>query len=167
MPNYAYEAVNPEGKRLKGNIRSLSKHDAVAELKSRGLLIRSVLEMESNVMDFEINFGRVVKLRDFVIFCRQFATLIRSGIQIDRCLTILEDQTQSKKLKTAIGEVLDNVRNGQSLSKSLAENTKIFPEMFINMIRAAEAAGNMDDVLDRMADHWRKNIKPFKKSSQL
>jgi type IV pilus assembly protein PilC len=104
-----------------------------------------------------------VKLEDFVIFCRQFATLIRSGIQIDQSLGILEDQTSSRNLKAAVGDVFEKVRSGQSLSKSMIVHPRVFPEMFVNMIAAGETGGNLDDILDRMAGHYEKEYKTIQK----
>jgi type IV pilus assembly protein PilC len=163
MPNFAYEAVNDGGKRLKGVLTAASKAQAIAELRGKGLMIRSVTEKAGTVLDKQLFIGRAVKLEDFVVFCRQFATLIRAGIQIDQAIGILEDQTTSKFLKKALSDVMTQVRNGHQLSKAMGEHPRIFPEMFVNMVESAEAGGNMDDVLERMADHYEKEHKTIQK----
>jgi type IV pilus assembly protein PilC len=163
VANFAYEAVSESGKKQKGVLRAQSKQAAISELRGKGLVIRSIQEKRATMMDREIHIGRAVKLEDFVLFCRQFATLIRSGIQIDQALSILEDQTSAKKLKAALGDVSDQVRSGHALSKSMGEHPRIFPEMFINMVASGEAGGNLDDVLERMADHYEKEHKTLQK----
>lgn len=156
MQNFTYEAVNKSGKKTTGIIRTASKQAAISELRARGLNIRSVQEKKAGLFDREISIGRAVQLEDFVVFCRQFATLIRSGIQIDQSLDILEDQTSSKKLKEALSDVMTKVREGQQMSQAMELHPRIFPEMFVNMIASGEVSGNMDGVLDRMADHYEK-----------
>jgi type IV pilus assembly protein PilC len=163
MPNFAYEAVNDSGKKVKGIVRALNKQTAITELKSKGYIIRSVQEKAATIMDAEVNIGKAVKLEDFVIFCRQFATLIRSGIQIDQALGILESQSTSKRLKLAVGDVSDQIRNGHNLSKAMGDHPKIFPSMFVNMVASGETGGNLDEVLDRMADHYEKEHKTVQK----
>ncbi len=163
MANFAYEAVSESGRKMKGVLRAQNKNAAISELRGKGMIIRSIQEKQSTAMDKEISFGRAVKLEDFVIFCRQFATLIRSGIQIDQAITILEDQTSAKKLKTALGDVSEQIRTGHALSKAMSDHPRIFPEMFINMIASGETGGNLDDVLDRMADHYEKEHKTIQK----
>lgn len=163
MPNFIYEAVTATGRKVKGQVQAVNKHSAISELRDKGYTIRSVQEKSETLLDLEISIGRLVKLEDFVIFCRQFATLIRSGIQIDQSLVILEDQSTSKHLKKALGQVADQVRGGFSISQSMESFPKIFPEMFVNMIRSAEAGGNLDDVLLRMADHYEKEHKTIQK----
>ncbi|MDF2814377.1 MAG: type secretion system protein [Paenibacillus sp.] len=163
MANFAYEAVSESGRKMKGVLRAQNKNAAISELRGKGMIIRSIQEKQSTAMDKEISFGRAVKLEDFVIFCRQFATLIRSGIQIDQAITILEDQTSAKKLKAALGDVSEQIRTGHALSKAMSDHPRIFPEMFINMIASGETGGNLDDVLDRMADHYEKEHKTIQK----
>lgn len=163
MANFAYEAVNESGKKLKGNLKAQNKQTAITELRGRGMIIRSIQEKSATAMDKEIHFGRAVKLEDFVIFCRQFATLIRAGIQIDQAITILEDQSTAKYLKIALGDISEQIRSGHNLSKAMGDHPKVFPEMFVNMIASGETGGNLDDVLDRMADHYEKEHKTVQK----
>jgi len=163
VPIYAYNAVSATGKKVSGNYRAATKQAAIQELRDKGYSIRSLQEKQVGLMDKEITIGRPVKLEDFVIFCRQFATLIRSGIQIDQALEIMEDQTTSKNLKNALSDISEQVLSGQQLSKAMGDHPKIFPEMFINMIASGETGGNLDDVLDRMADHYEKEYKTIQK----
>lgn len=162
MPNFYYEAINVDGKKLKGYFRSANKQAAIQELRAKGLILREVTEKQPSILEREITFGPHVKPEHFVFFCRQFATLIRSGIEIETSLTILIDQSPSRKMRDALVEIADRIRNGHSLSKSFAEHSKIFPEMFINMIAAAEISGGLEDTLQRMAVHYEKEHKSVK-----
>ena len=128
MPNYSYQAVNASGKKMTGLIRSASKHTAISELQDRSFNVRSVQEKQASWLDMEIRIGRAVKLQHFVIFCRQFATLIRSGVQMDAALSLLESQTSSKKLKAALADITDQVRNGRQLSKAMEAHEVCFSE---------------------------------------
>jgi type IV pilus assembly protein PilC len=163
LPNYVYEAVNPLGKRVKGLLRAQNKHTVIHDLQAKGLLVRSVQEKKPGLLDREINIGRQIKLEHFVIFCRQFATMIRSGLTIDSVLRILEEQTKSKKLKAALADLMEQVRNGHALSESMRRHPGLFPEMFINMVYSGEAGGALDEVLERMADHYEKEHKTMQK----
>jgi type IV pilus assembly protein PilC len=163
MPNYYYEAVSNSGKRLKGFHRSLSKQAAIQDLKSRGYAIRSIQEKAASVWSSELTIGRAVKLEHFVIFCRQLATLVRSGIQLDRSLEIMIEQTKAKKLRDGLAHVLEQIHSGNSLSKAMSEHPKIFPEMFVNMVESGETGGHLDDVLDWMAESYEKENETVQK----
>lgn len=163
MPLFVYEAVTAAGKKVKGVHRSVSKTAAIQELREKGLTVRSVQERRERLIEREITIGRPVKLEHFVLFCRQFATLIRSGIQVDQSLEIMQEQTPSKNLRAALADVTEKVRNGLQLSRAMGDHPKIFPEMFVNMIASGESGGSLDDVLARMADHYEKEHKTIQK----
>lgn len=163
MPLFQYEAVTAAGKKVKGIHRAASKTAAIQELRERGLTIRSVQERRERFLEREITLGRPVKPTHFVLFCRQFATLIRSGIQVDQSLEIMQEQTPSKNLRAALADVTEKVRNGIQLSQAMADHPKIFPEMFVNMIASGESGGSLDDVLTRMADHYEKEHRTIQK----
>lgn len=163
LANFTYEAVNESGKKLKGMVKAQNKQLAITELRGRGITIRSIQEQRKTTMDLEIHIGRAVKLEDFVIFCRQFATLIRAGIQIDQAVSILEDQSTSKYLKAALGDISEQIRSGHPLSKGMGEHPKVFPDMFVNMMASGETGGNLDEVLERMAEHYEKEHKTVQK----
>ncbi len=163
MPLYAYEAVNTKGKKVSGVLRGQSKQVVINELRTKGLSLRSVKEKEKSMLDMEITFGPPVKLEHFVFFCRQFATLIRSGVMIEPAIKMLEQQAPSKKMREALGDVLEQLRNGMSISSSMARHPAIFPPMFTNMLAAGEITGELDHVLTRLAVHYEKENKTIKK----
>lgn len=163
MPLFSYEAVTESGKKVKGTLQAINKYAAVAELRSQNLSVRRVEEARPSVWNRDIQIGRPVKLSEFVMFSRQFATLIRAGVPIDRTLAVLVEQTKNRQLRQAIADVADQVRTGRQLSEAMAEHKSIFPDMFVNMIVSGEAGGTLDDVLDRMADHYEREHKIVQK----
>jgi type IV pilus assembly protein PilC len=92
-----------------------------------------------------------VKLRDLVMFSRQFATMIDAGLSVVKCLDILQKQSRNPKMKDVIGEVKRDVGGGMSLTEALQRHPRIFSPLYVNMIRSAEAAGILDQVLDRLS----------------
>lgn len=163
MPIFSYEAVNEAGKKVSGLHRALNKQAVINELREQNLMIRSVQEKQESWLGKELSLGKPVKMKDFVVFCRQFSTLIRSGIQIDKAMDILEDQTMSKKLKVALKDIAEQVLSGKQLSQAMSDHPRIFPEMFINMIVSGESSGQLDEVLERMAGHYEKEHKTVQK----
>jgi type IV pilus assembly protein PilC len=92
-----------------------------------------------------------VKLRELVVFSRQFATMIDAGLSVVKCLDILQKQTRNAKMKDVIGEVKRDVAGGSSLTEALQKHPRIFSPLYVNMIRSAEAGGILDTVLDRLS----------------
>jgi type IV pilus assembly protein PilC len=116
-----------------------------------------VLEISEKREAFSISLpGRKkkVKLKDLTVFSRQFATMINSGVSITRALAILSEQVENPTLAAVITQVQKDVEGGLSLSEALAKQEKIFPPIFVNMARAGEAGGVLDEVLLRIADHF-------------
>ncbi|HXK40013.1 MAG TPA: type II secretion system F family protein, partial [Candidatus Paceibacterota bacterium] len=93
------------------------------------------------------------------VFSRQFATMINSGLSLLRTLNILSEQTENKKLAGTIGEIRDDVERGSSLSVSMGKYPKVFPPLFVAMVRAGETGGQLDTVLTRVADNFEADYK--------
>lgn len=163
MPNYAYEAVNAAGRKVKGVIHSVSKQAAIRELRHMQLDVRSVQEREERFWDRDIPFGKRVGLKDFTVFCRQFAALLSSGVQIDKALEIMEEQTANKVLKVSLRDLLDQVSGGMPLSAAMRRHPRIFPDLFVNMLMSGEAGGRLDETLERLAGHYEKEHKTVQK----
>ncbi len=157
MAEFNYRALDERGKRLKGVVAASTKGAAIHELKKRGLIVRAIEEKPKSILQMEIRIGKAVKTEDFVIFCRQFATLIRAGVSIVDATHILSSQVESKVLRRTLVDVADKLRKGTSLSHAVADYPKIFPPIFTNMVRAGETAGNLDDVLERLAIQFEKD----------
>lgn len=150
MVVYRYNGRSIEGAIKKGTIDASTKAQAIQKLREMKINPREVEESKS-LLHKELSIGQKVKNQDFVIYTRQFATLIRAGVSIVESTRILADQTKSKPLKKALNNVEEDVRTGLTFSDAAAKYPNVFPAVFVNMIRAGEATGNLDTSLDRLA----------------
>ncbi|RSK28023.1 type II secretion system F family protein [Bacillus sp. HMF5848] len=162
MPRYKYEGRDTSGKKS-GVITSSSKRDALEKLKKEGIRVTLLNEVPETLLTKEIIIGNPVKLQDYVIFLRQFSTLLQAGVSVVDATKILAEQTSSKVLRRVLLEVEEDLRAGNPLSSAASKHKKIFSPMFINMMRAGEAGGNMDEILDRLAIHYEKQNKTKQK----
>jgi type IV pilus assembly protein PilC len=152
MPTYAYEVRDKTGKVVKGTLEGEGREAVSAKLREMGYII---LNLEEKAAGFGgISIGTGVKAKDLTIFSRQFATMINAGLSLTKCLAILGAQTESTGLRTVVAQVGRDVEAGQSLSDAMAKHPKVFPGIFINMVRAGETGGVLDEVLLRVADHF-------------
>ncbi|MEF7564670.1 type II secretion system F family protein [Bacillus infantis] len=155
MPRYKYSGRDLKGKKS-GIISAASKREAMLQLKKDSIRVTELTEIAETLLTKELSIGNPVKLQDFVIYLRQFSTLLRAGVTVVDATGILSEQTESKALKKALVEVEQDLREGNPLSDAAAKHRKIFSSMFVNMIKAGEAGGNMDDTLERLAVHFEK-----------
>ncbi|WP_342577135.1 type II secretion system F family protein [Psychrobacillus sp. FSL K6-2843] len=162
MVVFKYNGRTSHGSLKKGIIEATNKQAAVAKLRSQGINPRE-LEESKSILHKELSLGGKVKNEHFVIYARQFATLIRAGVSILESTKILADQTSSKPLKKGLRDVEEDVRSGLSFSEAAAKYPKVFPALFVNMIRAGEATGNLDESLERLAFSYEKQFNLKKK----
>ena len=147
----------------KGTIDAANKTAAITKLREKGINPREIEESKS-ILHMDINLGSgKIKTQDFVIYCRQFATLIRAGVSLVEATNILAKQSTSKPLKKALEKVEEDVRAGIPFSDAVQKHPKVFPELFVNMMRSGEATGNIDDTLERLANSYEKSFRLMKK----
>jgi type IV pilus assembly protein PilC len=154
MAVFNYSARATSGELQSGEIDLPSKEDVVGYLRKQKLIPVAV---KAKPKDINISFGSGVKTRDIVIFTRQFATMINSGLPLVQSLTILAEQTENKRFKVVIGEVLYDIESGQTLADSLRKHPKVFTDLYTNMVAAGEAGGILDTILNRLASFLEKN----------
>ncbi|WP_246940871.1 type II secretion system F family protein [Bacillus pinisoli] len=155
MPRYKYQGRSSSGK-VEGVVSSPSKREAMIKLREQGFRIFEIQEVKENFLTKELTFGNPVKLEHFVIYLRQFATLLKAGISVVDATKILAQQTASKALKRILLNVEEDLQSGLALSQAANKYKKVFTPMFINMVRAGEASGTLDETLERLADHYEK-----------
>lgn len=157
MPTtYAYKVRDRSGKVISGAIEAESAQAVASKLRSMGYIVLEISE-KKEAFSFSLSFRKKVKLKDLTVFSRQFATMINSGVSITRALAILAEQTDNPTLAEVIRQLRKDVEAGLSLSEALAKHDKIFPPIFVNMTRAGEAGGVLDEVLLRLAEHFEKD----------
>lgn len=151
---FYYEARNKQGDKLKGEVQAESEKVAAAKLKKQGYYITNLeLNEKKEGIGKSIKKLKGVGLGDLAVFCRQFSTMINSGLSLVRSLEILTEQTGNYRLREAILSVKENVENGMSLSNAL-QREDIFPKLFISMVEAGETGGLLGETLEEMADHF-------------
>ncbi|WP_066292840.1 type II secretion system F family protein [Bacillus sp. FJAT-29937] len=155
MARFKYSGRDRKGK-VEGVINSTSKREAMFKLREDGIRILEITEVPESIFTKDISIGNPVKLQHFVIYLRQFSTLLKAGVSVVDSTKILSAQTESKALKKALLDIEQDLREGNPLSDAAAKHKEIFTPMFINMVRAGEAGGNMDETLDRLAEHYEK-----------
>ncbi|MBR7119873.1 MAG: type II secretion system F family protein [Lentisphaeria bacterium] len=164
MPQYTYTAMNAQGKELKGKINAASEEAAIADLKAKGLFPTSIKAAAAAVTTkkkkgggFNVALGPVVvKKKDLTVFTRQLAILLDAGLPLIRSLRTLEKQSKNPALKIVVGQTADTVEGGATFAESLAQNPKSFDKLYLNMVRAGEASGAMEIILDRLASFMEK-----------
>lgn len=162
MVIFKYSGRSAQGSLKKGTIDATNKQTAIVKLRAQGINPRE-LEESNSILHKELTLGGKVKNEHFVIYCRQFATLIRAGVSILESTKILSEQTSSKPLKKGLMDVEEDVRSGLSFSNAAAKYPKVFPALFVNMIRAGEVTGNLDESLERLAFSYEKQFNLKKK----
>jgi type IV pilus assembly protein PilC len=154
MAVFNYAVRDKAGKVVKGQLEGDSKEAVRAKLTQMGYIILELDARGAFASLGQISFGRRVKSKDITIFARQFATMINAGLSLTKCLSILSQQTDSAALREVISQIAKDVEAGQSLSDSMVKHPRTFPPIFVNMIRAGETGGVLDEVLLRVADHF-------------
>ena len=159
MAQFIYEVVTKEGKNKKGTIEADNLEKAKDTLRAEG---NTILKLsEAGVLNQEIKIGgkKSVNSRDLSVFCRQFVSILRAGVNIVTALGMLGDQTESKTLKEAILNIKNSVEKGSSLAEAFKKEKGLFPGILISMIEAGEASGSLEVALERMSVHFEKDAK--------
>jgi general secretion pathway protein F len=162
VPLYAFKGIGPTGKSVNGVRDAESPKVLRQALRKDGVVVTQVdlskggkKQTKAKGLSREVEFGEVlksVKKTDVAAFTRQLSTLLKAGIPLAESLNALFDQAEKVRLKRVLGEVKSQVNEGSSLADALAKHPKVFDDLFVSMVRAGETAGNLDEVLVRLAD---------------
>ena len=170
MPQYLYTAVNASGKELKGKIVAASAEEATEALKKQQLFITSLKDADAKKRTAakkgskggmgNISIGTpVIKKKELVVLTRQLATLLDAGLPLIRSLRTLERQAKNPLVQKVLGATADTVESGSTFAEALAKHPKSFDKLYLNMIRAGEASGAMEVILNRLATFMEKASK--------
>ena len=159
MPaTFDYKVRDKTGALVTGQLVGDNEAIVMTRLRQMGLTPIRVKQASTGLkMEIHLRPGRI-KLKQIAVFCRQFATMVNSGLPILRALSILTDQTESKELAKVLFAVRAAVENGSSLSAAMAEHPKAFNALFISMVKAGETGGVLDDVLLSLADQIEREV---------
>ncbi|TMQ60860.1 MAG: type II secretion system F family protein, partial [Candidatus Eisenbacteria bacterium] len=158
MPVYVWKGRTTAGEIQTGELTLESQEEALAALRKRRIIISSVREKKAEMKFSMPKLGGGVTTRDLAIFTRQFATMINAGLPLVQCLDILSKQTEKENFRTTIAQVMRDVEAGTTLAEALGkkEHSKVFDELFVNMVEAGEAGGILDNILQRLATYIEK-----------
>ncbi|MDE0291434.1 MAG: type II secretion system inner membrane protein GspF [Candidatus Dadabacteria bacterium] len=158
MPVYNYKAINDKGESVKGVISAESVKIASDRLRKGGIYLSSIKEASgSRRSSVSLPWNRV-SISELAVMTRQFSTLISSGLPLETSLVALYEQTDDQKLKEILSQVRSRVSEGSSLHAALEEHKGAFSDLYVSMVRAGEASGTLDVVLDRLADFLEKQL---------
>ncbi len=153
MPNYQYVARDERGHAVNGTLAASNPEALADQLKRMGYLVTKSRELaEGATLETLVEQLRRVGYNDLVLFNVQLSKMVQVGIPLVTALDTLAQQTDNAKLRGAIGDVARNVEGGASFSESLGHHPSIFSLLFINMVRAGEISGKLDEILTRLAD---------------
>lgn len=163
MARFNYTATK-DGKTITGSVEASDKAAASSTLSHQGIhpLVIKPASGAGNVKQIW-KMGGKVKLKDLVVFTRQLSTMISAGVPLIRSLSTLQNQTDNKYFNTVIGGVAKDIEGGATLADALAKYPNVFSEVYVNMVRAGEAGGILDEILKRLAAQVEKDATIRKK----
>lgn len=159
MAQFSYKALNKSGKTVTGTIESSTLSSANDYIAKQGLTPLNVKPVSSGLFNISALLGGKVKLKDMVIFTRQLATMINAGVPLVRSLATLQTQTESKVLKKHLVELSKDIEGGMAFADALEKHPAVFSPIYVNMVRAGEAGGILDEILKKLALQQEKDSK--------
>lgn len=153
MPLYNYEAIDPTGRKIRDSLASSNEGELKAVLREKGLTPLSIKLGEARESSF---FDRI-SLKDLLTFTQELGNLLDSGLPIDRALYVLSEHAEKKALRAVIREVYIDIQKGNTLSYAMGKH-KVFPRVYINMIKAGESGGILEVVIKRLVSFLETSI---------
>lgn len=149
----AYKAITNDGRVVTGTVQAGSRDELISSLRKQNMRPLTIVASKSKVTKSSLFGGnkKKVKMQDLVIFTRQLSTMISAGVPIVRSLSALQNDSESPYLREALRSVTKDVEAGHSLADAFAKYPKIFSDVYVNMVRAGEAGGILDEILKRLA----------------
>src|SRR5438874_9286051 len=168
MPTFKYEAMDTSGGEVKDSVEAMNEEEAQQKIKQMGYFVTKITEVSGSKKGKKAKAAaKKKKGQTFTIggvsskalctFTRQFSTLQDAGLPVLRSLRILEHQMRPGVLKNALIDVVDDVESGSTLSEAFAKHPKCFDRLYVNMVKAGEAGGALEVILQRLADFKEKS----------
>ncbi|MCC6797264.1 MAG: type II secretion system F family protein [Candidatus Hydrogenedentes bacterium] len=151
MPTFAYVAKTRDGQRKSGTLTAENKQALLRSLQAQGLSPESVQDKAAKAG--QKGGGRKVKSTEILVFTRQLSTIVNAGLPLLQGLDILAEQTEDANFATTMRDIGSAVEGGDSFSEALKRHPRVFTDLYVSMIRAGEASGNLDNVLLQLADY--------------
>lgn len=156
MTTFSYVATDVNGKKVKGTEMAEDSQELIEKLRQKGLFCNVFKDLsKAKAADVKFKF----KTKDLAFFCRQLAAMLTSGISLVKALHILQAQTEDKRQKQVLLDIYEEVQKGRSFSEAIATKPGVFPGLFVSMVSAGEVSGNLDMIMNRVAEHYAKDSK--------
>jgi type IV pilus assembly protein PilC len=163
MLNFEYKGIS-QGKYVEGEIEALNNAEAAHKLKDQKVIITKLKEAKKKKVvtkkeKTSFSFGTGIKAQEILIFCKQFATMLRAGLPVLNTLEMLDGQTKRPPMKKVIQTIKKDLESGNALSKCFDKHPKIFDTVVVNLIKAGEASGKLDTFLQKIVVNLEKREK--------
>ena len=155
MLNFQYKGIS-QGKYVEGEIEAINNAEAAYKLKQQKVIITKLIQSKKKKKEVKkkektsFSFGTGVKAKEILIFCKQFATMLRAGLPVLNTLNMLDEQTKAPNMKKIIVTIRKDLEAGNALSKCFSNHPKIFDTVVVNLIKAGEASGKLDTFLQKI-----------------
>ncbi len=159
MAKFVFEAKDPRGRMFRGELEAPDEAQARVKLRAQRLVPVKLAKAEQQVATSKKIGGRGVPLKDLQVFTRQLSTLLASGIPILQSLEVLSQSARSPALQIALKEMTLEINRGRRFGEAMAEHPKVFDRFYVNMVKAGEESGNIDQILNRLAVYIEKAAK--------
>jgi type IV pilus assembly protein PilC len=161
VEEYTWRAATAAGAVMKGSLEAASESAVLARLRAQGLSPLAVAATSKTGLNRDVSipgFEKRVAVKDLAVFAKQFAGLIHAGLPLMRALAIIADQTESKRLASALAAVQVDIETGKSFSAALAAHPAVFPPLMVSLVNVGETGGFLADSLDAIARSYRSDV---------
>jgi type IV pilus assembly protein PilC len=159
MSVYIWSGKTRDGASKKGELEAKSAEAVMAQLRSQGVVPGKVKEKPKDISEIFTFLQPGVKVKDLVIFTRQFSVMVDAGLPLVQCLQILGDQEENPTFKRTINQVRHDVESGATFAESLGKHPNVFDSLYVNLVAAGEIGGILDTILNRLAVQLEKQDK--------
>ena len=162
---FNYQALDNQGQNLNGSIDAISIDVAISSLQRRGFVISSITPVSSgSVFDRKLNFLNGIKAKDVVLLSRQMSTLFQAQVSALRIFRLLSAEADKPMLREKLLEIADDLQGGSSISKALSKHPEAFSDFYVNMVRAGEESGKLDETFGYLADYLERSYEIVSKA---
>jgi type IV pilus assembly protein PilC len=160
---FNYKALDNAGKRSEGSVDAISLDVAVGSLQKRGLIIVEIDPAEKTSFLSSFHIGSGVSNKDVVMLSRQMSTLFQAQVSPLKIFTLLASENENEVLRKSLGDVVSDIQGGANISKALSRHPHVFSDFYVNMVRAGEETGKLNDTFEYLADHLDRNYEVISK----
>jgi type IV pilus assembly protein PilC len=159
VPRFQFEARDTRGRVFKGELDAPSENEARVRLRAQKLMPMKVVQAQQKIATIKKVGGKSIPLKELQVFTRQLSTLLGSGIPILQSLEVLSQSQRSPGLTVALKSMVNDINQGRRFGEAMAEHPLVFDRFYVNMVKAGEESGNIDQILNRLAVYIEKAAK--------